>query len=88
MSKCPRPWALAQTRGRLKRPGPWCREPARARGSPPPSWTFSTIGSPNGAAVDEIDDWESKFGPRMDVSDDWETFSVSQTICPATPRSA
>ena len=22
--------------------------------------------------VDEIDDWEYIFGPRMDVSDDWE----------------
>ena len=62
MAKCPRPWALAQTRGRLKRPGPRCREPARARGSPPPSWTFSTIGSPNGVVVDKIDDWDHEGG--------------------------
>ena len=39
--------------------------------------------------VDVFDDWESRFGPRMDVSndweiktdvsDDWETESVSQS---------
>ena len=29
-------------------------------------------GSPNGVAVDKIDDWECESGPRMDVFDDWE----------------
>ena len=53
------------------------------------SWTFSTIGSTNGVVVDEIDDWECKSGPwmdvfdeweiKMDVSDDWETENVSQS---------
>ena len=35
-------------------------------------WTFSTIGSTNGAVVDKTDDWECKSGPRLDVFDDWE----------------
>ena len=53
-------------------------------------WTFSTIGSTNGVVVDEIDDWECKSGPwmdvfddweiKMDVSDDWETENVSQSF--------
>ena len=56
----------------------------------PGPWTFSTIGSTNGVVVDEIDDWEYIFGPRMDVSDeweikmdernDWETENVSQSF--------
>ena len=44
--------------------------------------------------VDEIDDWECKSGPRMDVfddweikmdvSDDWETENVSQSFKTST----
>ena len=37
-------------------------------------WTFFTIGS--------------HLVGLVDVLNDWATFSVSQTICPATPRSA
>ena len=57
-------------------------------------WTFSTIGSTNGVVVDEIDDWECKSGPRldvfdeweikMDVSDDWETENVAQSFKTST----
>ena len=46
------------------------------------------------AAVDEMNDWESKSGPRMDVfddweikmdvSDDWETENVSQSFKTST----
>ena len=53
-------------------------------------WTFSTIGSTNRVAVDVFDDWECRFGPWMDVSDeweikmdernDWETENVSQSF--------
>ena len=53
------------------RPGPAVLAPSHVHPGP---WTFSTIGSTNGVAVDEIDDWECKSGPRMDVFDDWETF--------------
>ena len=67
---CRRGVAKNRARGDGSGSVPW--EPARTRGRLPGPWTFSTIGSPNGAAVDEIDDWESRFGPRMDVSDDWE----------------
>ena len=82
MAKCPDLWALARLRGRPP------------RGSAPRPWTFQTIGSPNGAAVDKTDDWVCTSGPRMDffddweikmdVSDDWETENVSQSCKTST----
>ena len=73
------------------RPGPAVLAPSHVHPGP---WTFSTIGSTNGVVVDEIDDWECKSGPwmdvfddweiKMDVSDDWETENVSQSCKTST----